>query len=292
MGQNYLNKINELCNKYQGVKESQALTKPIPKTDLDEIVSISDLHIPFVRMDLIETIINRTSGARYLVINGDLLEGQLLSNFPKEKHIPFLDEYKAGLYLLKEFSKRYEKVIVIDGNHDTKRYKRLLENMPSTLNFLFPKSPLQLMVAGYDYDYNFEIIEQTYFPNVIYAGDVGDGWWYKIGNVIFAHRQSGFKRGPLANTEAMAQWFVDEGIEFQALVTGHSHQVGKTIWKNKLLIDQGCLCTSSAYHRDGSCKGLPTVAGYAIVRQDSQNNVDFDRSDYFAFGTYQGDLTR
>jgi predicted phosphodiesterase len=254
----------------------------------EQIISISDTHIPFAREDLIKDIVKTHSGAEWIVVNGDLFDSYAISTFPKEKHIPFAVEYAAAFELIRELAKNFGKVMLIDGNHDKGRFTREMGKLCDDVKFLVKGSPMEFLAEGRQFSPQGEDLGYMNLPNVYYAGDYGPSWHYKIGSAIFAHRLRGFKRGILANASHIADWMINRGTEFQCLVSAHSHRVGMAPYKQgKILIDQGCLCYPMDYEKDGACNGVPTELGYAIVELDSKGNVSMAGTRPIYLGTYQ-----
>lgn len=253
-----------------------------------KIISISDAHIPFARIDLIKDIVKTHSGADYIVVNGDLLDSYAISTFPKEKHIPFAIEYAAAFELIRDLSKNFGQVILVDGNHEKGRFTRELGKLKEDMKFLIKSSPLESIAEGRHFSPTGEDLGTLNLPNVRYAGDHGPSFYTKIGSVIFAHRLRGFKKGPLGNAAHIANWMIDRGVDFQCIVSAHSHRVGMAPWRQgKLLIDQGCLCYPLNYEMDGGCNLPPMELGYAIVELDVRGNVSMEGTRPVYLGTYQ-----
>jgi predicted phosphodiesterase len=286
-----LDYVNELCNRFRKGLSAYKETKPTPSGKKRiKVVAISDTHIPFQREDFLKAIIKEHSGAEYLVITGDLLDNNLISSFPKEKEIPFAIEYSAGFELVCKLSSNFGRVILVDGNHDAGRYQREISKLNPTIKFLVKTSPLKYLADGYNFSPWGEELGQVNLPNVFYAGDLHEnGWWFRIGKSIFAHRLKGMKKGTLSNATHMANWFLDRGIDFQCFVSGHSHKVGWAPMKGgRIVIDQGCLCLPMQYESDGGCNYLPQDLGYAIVEMDQNGNVNpnLDATRPVYLGTY------
>ena len=251
------------------------------------IVAISDLHVPFCREDLVKDIVKRHSGAEYCVVNGDLFDNYTISTFPKQKEIPFAVEYAAVMEIVQHLSQNFEKVILVDGNHDAGRFHRELGKLNNNVRFLMKSSPLQYIAEGRNFSARGEDLGYVNLPNVEYAGDDGLGWYTRIGQVIFGHKTSGFRKAPMANALHMVDWFMKRGTKFQCFVAGHSHHVGMVPYLGKIVIDQGALCLPMEYEKDGRCTMSPPDLGYAIVDLDTRGNVDPETTRPIFLGTYQ-----
>lgn len=251
------------------------------------VISISDLHVPFCREDLLRAIVKEHSGAEYCVVNGDLFDNNLISTFPKKKEVPFAVEYASVMEIVINLSKHFGKVILVDGNHDAGRFSREFGKLNNTLKFLMKVSPLQHIAAGRNFSAKGEDLGVINLPNVEYAGDNGLGWFTRIGSAIFGHKTSGFKKGPMQNALMMANWFIARGTKFQCFVAGHSHHVGMIPYLGKIIIDQGALCLPMEYEKDGRCTMSPPDLGYAIVDLDNRGNIDATTTGPIYLGTYQ-----
>lgn len=285
-----LDKAQQICNDYRARFQNYEEVRPRPiGKKRTRIISISDLHIPFCRMDLLKEIISKHSGAEFIVVNGDLFDCHLISSFNKDREIPFIVEYVAALEVIRELSSNFEKVILVDGNHDAGRFNREMGKLNTSIQFLVRTSPMKYLAEGRRFSVSGEELESINLPNVIYAGEqnVG-GWWFRVGKALFVHRLRGFKKAPMGNATQIADWFINRGTNFQCLVSAHSHKVGLVPYRGgRLVIDQGALCYPMDYESDGSCNYSPVDLGYAIVEVDQSGNVDPETTRPVYLGTYQ-----
>jgi len=284
-------KVKNLCDRYIEAVSNVKETRPTAQgKSRERWISISDLHGPMMRLDLVKEIIKRHSGAEGIVLNGDIFDCDLISTFPKSKEIPFAVEYAIVFQLVKHLSTHFGKVILVDGNHDKGRFARELGKLNPTIKFLIKDSPLRSVAEGRNYSSEGKDLGTINLPNVIYAGEDGPSWWTRVGKVIFAHRLRGYRKGPLANAVIVANWFINRGTQFQCLVSAHSHRVGMAPHiGGRVLIDQGALCHPMAYELDGRCAGTPIDLGYAIVDLDRHGNIDPVTTGPVYLGTYQED---
>lgn len=285
-----LEKIKEICDNYRKRAEVYDVIKPVAtgKTRTRGI-SISDLHIPFVREDLVNLIIQKHSGDDFCVVNGDMFDANLVSKFMKNKEVPFIYEYNASFELVVLLSKHFKNVILIDGNHDASRFNREIQKLNPTVHFLVKTSPLNYLANGQKFSESGKDLGCINLPNVYWAGDINpSGWWYKIGKTIFCHRLSGYRAGEMRNACFMADHFIEKGFDFQCLVSGHSHKVGKCAYrKGRIVIDQGCLSLPGIYAEDGRGGMNRNELGYAVIEMDSKGNVDEENTNPVFLGTYQ-----
>lgn len=282
--------VKQVCDSYRSKLERLKVLKPVATgASRRKIVSFSDLHIPFVREDLIEEAVKQHSGAEWCVINGDLFDSNLISTFPKHKEVPFVMEYITAEHIVRLLAKHFGTVVLVDGNHDAGRFSRELGKISETIQFLVKGSPLKHLANGERYSPSGEALESIDLPNVVYAGDESpQNWWFQIGGAIFAHRLKGFKAAPMANAVLAADYFMDRGNKFQCIVNGHSHKQGMIAYKGRIVMDQGCLCYPMEYEADGRMTMSPTDLGYAIVELDRNGNIDPVATRNVYLGTYQG----
>jgi len=284
--------VKEYCDSYrrklETIKEKKHQTFGSKRI---RIVAISDLHVPFVREDLLTRIIRKHSGAEYCVVNGDLFDNYLISTFPKSKEIPFAIEYASVFSIVRELAKNFGHVVLVDGNHDGGRFAREMGKINPTIQFLVKKSPLEYIAAGMNFSERGDDLGILKMDNVVYAGqemDESGGWWTQIGKVVFAHRMKGFRKAPMANATFVADWFIERDVDFQCLVSAHSHRQGQVEYKGRIIIDQGAICLPMEYEASGGCSLPPPVLGYAIVDIDTKGNVDPETTRYINLGTYSG----
>lgn len=245
------------------------------------------MHVPFIREDLVKDIVRKHSGSEYCVVNGDMFDNYAISTFPKQKEIPFAIEYASVMEIVEYLSSHFGKVILVDGNHDAGRFTRELGKLNNNVKFLMKSSPLQYIAEGRKFSPKGEDLGYVNLPNVEYAGDGAPGWYTRIGQAIFGHKTSGFRKTPMANAIHMVEWFIKRGTKFQCFVAGHSHKVGMVPYLGKIVIDQGALCLPMEYEKDGRCTMSPPDLGYAIVDLDTRGNVDPETTRPVFLGTYQ-----
>jgi len=68
-------------------------------------------------------------------------------------------------------------------------------------------------------------------------------------------------------------------------ITQNTHKLGKLIWKNKLLIEQGCCCAPMEYESDAKLRFGQQTFGYAVVYMNEEGKVDFKKTQPIYYGT-------
>ena len=153
--------------------------------DKIRIVSISDLHIPFHKEDLLLEVLIENKGADYLVVNGDMLDLYAVSVFTKHHNVPLLKEYAIALEYIKVFSKLYKNVILLDGNHERRLHKYLSKSLSNNVVPMLSRPILERLANGEIYDDDGRLIGMTPFDNVHYSRHCA--WMCQIGGAVFVH---------------------------------------------------------------------------------------------------------
>lgn len=247
-----------------------------------KILSISDLHVPFENYDVLVDALEKHSDADLLVVNGDFLEQYAVSKWGKSKTVLLEWEYKVAIEWMKLFSSMFEEVHLVRGNHDDRLRKYLSDSVDPMIGFMVEDDILTKLTEGYDFNDKGKLEQKYHFDNVYYEGGLL-GWYTKIGKCLFAHPSSS-SGVPMRTVISAAEAFMSNE-QFQAIVIGHSHKMGKLIYKDKVLIEQGCCCVPMDYQADGKLKYLPQSFGYAVVYMDEYGNVDFDKTNTVYCGT-------
>lgn len=253
-----------------------------PKGKLFKVVSISDLHIPFVNDAVIKDMIDKHSDADILVVNGDLLEQYSVSKWPKSKGIVLQHEYKIAVKYVKMFAERFKKVVLTRGNHDERVAKYFSSNIDPGISFLTHPDPLERIASGFDFTTNGTFAKVNTFDNVFYFGGLC-GWYAKVGKTIFAH-PSGGSGVPMKTGVNVANYFLEKE-DFDCIVIGHTHKMGQVIYKGKLIIEQGCACIPMDYEADSKMQYGQQSFGYAVIYMNAKGEVDFDKSRPVYYGT-------
>jgi predicted phosphodiesterase len=283
--QAYLNAISSIERKRQELFNivTQRYEKiGNPKGKLHKIVSISDLHIPWVNDNVICDMMSKHNDAEILVINGDFLDQFSVSKWPKSKSVLLRHEYEIAVDYLKEFAKTFKKVILTKGNHDDRLESYFSNNLDPNVFFMTHPDMLERLARGYSFNKRGEL-EQLYdFSNVHYEGGLSS-WYAKVGNCLFVHPK-GSSKVPMKTVTNVADYFLEKE-DFDAIVCAHTHKLGQIIWKGKMLIEQGCCCIPMDYEADAKMQYSQQAFGYVLVYMNSNGKVDFDKTRPVYYGT-------
>lgn len=283
----YLNS-NPFVDKFESIQEIQKQyeAQAIPRTRglvnkvSRKILSVSDIHFPFARNDLLREILEIHSDADIVVVNGDMLEGYVYSTYEKQKRIAALDEYRCAFEFVKMLSQKFPKVFLVDGNHDI-RVARTLKGMgfENERTQILRPNLIARIANGEELDHTGLLIKKHDFANVIY--EPNESWYIKIGKTIFAHPHGRGSSHPGSTAKRVMEYF-DKRYredEFDSVVVGHTHKIYKGIINSKLLIEQGCLAGLMMYaHSPKLDFNTNGMNGYAVIHQDTDGNTDFNWS--------------
>ena len=90
-----------------------------------KILTLSDIHFPFAREEDIEQALNDHADADVVVLNGDILDGDVFSTYGGAKRIAALKEYAAAFELVAYCAENFSQVVIVSGNHDRRPAKAL-----------------------------------------------------------------------------------------------------------------------------------------------------------------------
>lgn len=251
-----------------------------------KILSLSDIHVPFAREDLLNKILEEHSDSDICVINGDLLDGYIYSTFDKAERVSALVEYQAAFELVTILSEIFPEVYLVNGNHDA-RVSRTLKSIG------FEKERTQILrpdllariANGEKLDDTGMLVEKINFKNVFYQQH--ESWYIKIGKTLFVHPWSKGSSKPGFTATKVNDYFSTryQPNEYDSVVVGHTHKCYKGVINSKLLIEQGCLADFMSYSHSPQLQYIDNgMNGYALIYQDKEGNTDFNKSGFVFLG--------
>lgn len=245
------------------------------------ILALSDFHYPFA---VDASTFNSYAGCvDILVLNGDILDCQSCSAWPKKYRIPFTDELiGARQYLIDLIDMIHPKqVYITKGNHEMRLLRLLSDKLNDDLLGIMPDSPIDLIVNdGFKNNDRYAKTTVWYEPinkafddiEIIYTGD----WWCKIGSTIFAHPLA-YSSGMLKTTEKAVNYFLRIDRDFKAICLAHTHKLGQFVQGGIQMFEQGCCCKVEATEYVDGKLMLPQQKGYAYICHDKNENIIFDQ---------------
>jgi predicted phosphodiesterase len=246
------------------------------------ILSISDTHVPFQLP--IETYKDYRGQVDILQLNGDIVDMQQISKFPKSYRISVMEEIIQGRQYIIDLIEyiKPKKVVVNYGNHDIRFQNYLSKHLDSDLLELMPQTALDLIfVDGFNhYDKrsktktNYEPLQKVLTDvEIDYTGN----WFCQIGEAIFCH-PSAFSTGIMKTAEKAMYFFRNEGYDFTSLVMAHTHRVGEYTVGNTTIYEQGASCdTKKMHYTDGNLTNSQKE-GFVFICQDDNGRVIKDKT--------------
>lgn len=243
-------------------------SKPIYRSEkrVQEYVHISDLHLPFHVASWVDEIIDEHSfKGKILIINGDFLDCHDVSSFPKSKAVGLNNEVTLAKALLREWSKRFEKIYLVAGNHE----KRMATYIRKRIS---PE-----VVALVEDDILKNIVDDLKLKNLVYMAGDTTNWYAQIDNVIVCHPND-YKRsnsGILHTATFALPYFEAYHPDANVFIMAHTHHLGVGIFRGKVISESGCLCQQQDYAASGNLSYTPQARGY-VTFKSINNKVTFN----------------
>lgn len=244
----------------------------------DRILCLSDFHYPFC---LPVAVFEEYQGAvDTLILNGDLLDMQGISKFPKSYRVSPMEEMiGCRQYLIDLINCIWpQRVIINKGNHEVRFGTYLAKNLDTEMKDLMPETALDLIVNDGFYHYDKRACSKFWYSpltaiydgiiDVTYTGE----WWCKHGKTIFAHPLS-YSAGMLKTSEKAANYFYRVTNDFDAIVLAHTHKLGMYLQGDVTLFEQGtCSDVGQLTYADGSLT-LPQQQGFLYMCHDASGSL-------------------
>lgn len=247
------------------------------------ILSISDLHVPFqLPITTFEKYVGKVD---ILQLNGDIVDMQSISKFPKSYRVSPMEEIiECRQYIIDliDFIKP-KKVVVNYGNHEERFGAYLAKRLDNELQELMPNTALDLI-----FDDGFKHYDKLARTKVEYKPlkDVFDdveieytgSWHCQIGQTIFCHPKA-FSSALMGTAKKAMDYFRNEGKTFSSLVMAHTHRTGEYTIGNTTIYEQGtCSDTSKMSYMDGRLT-FSQKQGFMYICQDENGKILRDKTD-------------
>lgn len=221
------------------------------KNNNQKYLVISDLHIPF-HLDKVLEIINEYGNKDYsVIIAGDALDCHDISVYPKSKNVGLANEVNMFKDILKLCSKLYNDVYIISGNHSRRHSSYLRKRISSEV------------VAFIQDDILENIVTSLKLQNIHYTSGDTLNWYIQIDNVILAHPDT-YKKSILGTVQDTYNYFDARNTSANIFMIGHTHALGMCMYKNRTLVEIGCMCQPQEYSMSGNLAYTPQSNGYCI----------------------------
>jgi predicted phosphodiesterase len=272
--------LRQIQDQYQAQGDTRTRGILDASTITTKILSVSDIHFPLAREDLLEEILNEHDDADVVVVNGDLMEGYVFSSFEKNKSIAALDEYRVAFAFIEMLSERFPKVVLVDGNHDIRAARAVRQQgFGKDASQILRPNLMARLANGELLDASGLLVEKKDFSNVHY--EPRESWFVKIGKTLFMHPHGRGGSQPGHTVTRVGDKLIRryQEDEVDSVVCGHTHKIYKGIINGKLYIEQGYLAGVLAYlHSPKSDSRFNYQNGYAVIYQDAEGNTDFNLS--------------
>lgn len=246
------------------------------------ILSISDTHVPFHLP--IETFKDYVGKVDILQLNGDLLDCQSISKFPKMYRVSMIEEMISGRQYIIDLIDyiKPKKVIINYGNHEIRYQNYLSKTLDDDMLQLMPQTALDSICTDGFYHYDKRNKTKTWYEplvNVFENIDIvyTENWWCKIGKTIFCHPMT-FSSGTMKTSEKAMNYFLTRDRDFDTIVMSHTHQLGDYLKGNINLYEQGTCCDiDKINYADGQLHN-PQHKGFIYVCQNDKGELIKDRT--------------
>lgn len=250
------------------------------------ILALSDLHVPYNYP--VNTFSEYKGNVDVLVLNGDIMDCQSISFFPKKYRISFVEEMIAARQYIMDLIDliRPKSVLITKGNHEHRMIRYLSDRLNEDLMNLMPDSPMDLIINdGFKDNDRFKRTEVYYPPlrdlyleqgiSIYYNGE----WYCRVGNIIFAHPLT-YSSSMMKTTEKAVTYFARnmQNRSFTAIVMAHTHKVGFYKVGDISMYEQGCLCKLDMLdYADGKLQN-PQQNGFMYICTDKDGNIIENKS--------------
>lgn len=244
------------------------------------ILCISDLHCPYqIPADAYKDYKGKVD---ILMLNGDIIDCQSLSSFPKLYRSSPIEEIISGRAYLIEVIETIapKQVVVTYGNHDLRLQNYIANIIDNDIQELLPTTPLDLIFEDGLRHYDRKNRTKTWyeplcnvFPEIkiTYTGN----WYAKIGKTIFAHPLA-YSNGILKTASKAVDYFLRVDREFDCLVLAHTHRIGFCLQGDIKMYEQGASCRVEEMRYSDGKLCVPQQKGFIYLCQDKSGNVMFD----------------
>lgn len=241
------------------------------------ILSISDNHVPFQLP--IETYSEFVGRVDILQLNGDIIDQQAISKFPKAYRVSVMEEMIMGRQFMIDLIEyiKPKKVSINYGNHELRFQNYLSKNLDSDMLELMPTTALDLICTDGFNHYDKRNKTKTWYEPLIKVFDnieieYTENWFSQIGKTIFCH-PSAFSVGILKTAEKAVNWFRNEGYDFDALVMAHTHRIGDYKVGKTIMYEQGAGCDTSKQHYNNGRLTNSQKEGFIYLCQDEYGKL-------------------
>ncbi len=222
----------------------------------EEFVVIADLHIPYLAHELLDYVVNRHASQNTIcVIAGDVLDNIEFSKFASEDESLVIENFLQASEIVKYLSTQFKEVYILDGNHDKRFKKDVIEKLPPVKHFL-PNSLNELLAMEIVIE-DGKIRPLGKLENVHYVAQR----YLKLGNVVITHPTTN-SRVPGAAARKLIESLIAHKIDFDIAIFGHTHKQNRIKHLGRIGIETGCLTYYNEYIRFRNPADTGATQGY------------------------------
>jgi len=227
----------------------------------------------------------KANGVTEIHIAGDLADLHSFSTFTKFTEVPIQREAVEARKIVDYFSREYERVRILEGNHETREKKYLARTLPpDILAWVLQASFLERVVGDME---NVELVRM----DVENTEDYELGWIEPVGSdCVIGHAEKTTSMiDSLRGVEKLRQW-LNNGWDnilglgkVKVLFNAHSHRAGVIpIGSDIVICELGCTCKLSSYALSPKkLYGKPQTQAATIFEQtDGVTDVNSIRQRY------------
>ncbi len=238
------------------------------------ILCISDLHVPY-QLPL-STFSDYAGRVDILMINGDVMDCQALSRFPKMYRVSPMEELiECRQYLIDLIEMiSPKKVVITFGNHDVRFQSYFAKNLDNDILELMPETALDLICDDGFNHYDKRLRTKVHYDSLVEVFDNSgieieytQNWYTQIGDTIFCHPMA-FKGGIMQTAKAANDFFKNEGFHFSSLIMSHTHRTGHYNISKTVVYEQGAACDTSKQHYINGRLTPSQKEGFMWIGQD------------------------
>jgi hypothetical protein len=225
----------------------------------------TDIHAPFHCMESIIRAVQWAvdRGAKRAWLGGDIADHYSLSRFNQYEAVGIQQEAVEVRKILDLFSRSFNEVRIIGGNHESRERKYLSARLPADLlNWFLSKSFMERLT---------EDMDNVYMEKISVEGSTLH-WITPIGkDAILAHAESVSKIS-LRAAENVRQWMdnwhdVIDVARPRLVMQAHTHQAGMAPVGKRIILETGCLCKVQSYALEPRLYGKPQTQAATVFTQ-------------------------
>lgn len=266
---------SQLVQFFDWIGKTQNAYKPNDGTQTTENYLVAtDWHIPWHNKEKVgKAVLDFIAkfGKGSLIIGGDFIDGYELNSYSVTKGTTLKEEMAAARLMLEWLSSVFETIVLIDDNHMTGRWRRMIAKQLSP--------SVQEMFAGIDpYTIMIKDLPNVRLARKTYKNGAKIGWFHVVGDCLIAHAEthSAVAMKPVMNVMAYFDHARKRlGIpEIRCYMEAHVHKLGGPYFvpgRDIAVYETGCLAAEEAvdYGWDASLKYKPIENGVVhLVQHD------------------------